>query len=81
MNLISWWIELAAWFLAWGLVWAGFSLCVSTVGTALQVTYSIHLGTEPISVSLSQVDGGGIAVSLPLPLTVAGNRGETVVPL
>lgn len=38
-------------------MWAGFSLCVSTVGTALQVTYSIHSGIEPISVSLSQVDG------------------------
>lgn len=65
MNLISWWIELAARFWAWSLVWAGFSLCVSTAGTALQVTYSIHLGTEPISVSLSQVDG--VALLSPCP--------------
>lgn len=52
------------------------------VSTALQVACSIHSGTEPVSmccVSLSQVDDG--VVYLSLPLTAAGNRGETGVPL
>lgn len=62
-------------------MWAGFSLGVSKVGTALQVTYSIHLGTEPISMSMSQVDG--VAPLSPCPchslqLAIEGKLGSSL---